>query len=121
MAAENLKPRPSLRTPRAAAIAGIVFSLLLGTALVLMRISVPADPNDAGDWLQDTWRHTSVIVALNLIPYSGLAFLWFVGVVRDRIGGAEDRFFASVFLGTALLFVAMLFASAGIAGGLLAA
>ena len=51
----------------------------------------------------------------------GLAFLWFIGVVRDRIGGAEDRFFATVFLGTGLLFVAMLFAAGAVSGGLLAA
>ncbi len=38
-------------TPRAAAIAGILFSVLLLTSLVLLRISVPADPQDAGVWL----------------------------------------------------------------------
>jgi hypothetical protein len=121
MAQEELRVRDSLRTPRAAAVAGIAFALLLGTALVLLRIAVPANPNDAGAWLDDTWRRDSVVVALNVVPYSGLAFLWFVGVVRDRIGEAEDRFFATVFLGTALLFVAMLFVTGGVAGGLLAA
>jgi hypothetical protein len=107
-----------LRTPRAAAIAGIAFALLLGTALVLLRIAVPADPRDAGTWLDDTWRKNSVEVALNLIPFAGLAFLWFVGVIRDRIGAAEDRFFATVFLGTAFLFVGMLFVAAALADGL---
>jgi len=42
-----------------------------------------------------------VILALNLVPLSGIAFLWFIGVVRDRIGEREDRFFATVFLGRA--------------------
>ena len=51
---------------------------------------------------------------------SGIAFLWFIGVVRDRIGQLEDRFFASVFLGSGLLFVAMLFVGAAFAGGLAA-
>ena len=113
--------RDSLRTPRSAAIAGIVFALLLGTALVLLRVAVPADPRDAGTWLDDRWRKDSAVLALNLVPYAGLAFLWFIGVVRDRIGGAEDRFFATVFLGTGLLFVAMLFAAGAVSGGLLAA
>ena len=108
----------ALRTPRAAAIAGIAFALLLGTALVLLRIAVPADPREAGTWLDDTWRKNSVEVALNLIPFAGLAFLWFVGVIRDRIGAAEDRFFATVFLGTAFLFVGMLFVAAALADGL---
>jgi hypothetical protein len=115
------KARESLRTPKAAAIAGIVFALLLGIALVLMRVAVPSDPNDAGAWLDDTWHRDAAVIALNLVPYSGLAFLWFVGVVRDRIGDAEDRFFATVFLGTALLFVAMLFVTGAVAGGLIAA
>jgi hypothetical protein len=113
--------RDSLRTPRAAAIAGIVFAVLLGTALVLVRISVPRTTSDAPAWLDDRWRKNAVVVALNLVPFAGLAFLWFVGVIRDRIGAAEDRFFATVFLGTGLLFVAMLFVAGASAGGLIAA
>lgn len=54
------------------------------------------------------------------MPFAGIAFLWFIGVVRDRIGQREDRFFASVFLGSGLLFVAMLFIAAAFAGGLIA-
>ena len=113
--------RASLRTPRAAAIAGIVFAVLLGTVLVLLRIAVPEDPSDAATWLDDPWRKDSVVLALNIVPFAGIAFLWFVGAVRDRIGAAEDRFFATVFLGTGLLFVAMMFVAAAVAGGLLAA
>lgn len=112
--------RASLRTPRAAAIAGVVFALLLGVALTLLRLAVPADPAEAPTWLDDPWRRTSVVVALNLVPFAGLAFLWFIGVVRDRIGAEEDKFFATVFLGTGLLFVAMLFVAAAVAGGLIA-
>jgi hypothetical protein len=108
-----------LRTPRAAAAAGIVFSLLLGLALVLIIISVPSDPATAGAWLTDSSRRAAVALALNLVPFAGIAFLWFIGVVRDRIGQREDRFFASVFLGSGLLFVAMLFIAAAFAGGLI--
>jgi hypothetical protein len=106
-----------LTTPRAAAIAGILFSVLLITSMVLIRISIPADPRDAGAWLQDSAR--SVSLALNLVPFAGIAFLWFIGVLRDRMGEHEDRFFATVFLGSGLLFLAMLFVSAAVAGGLL--
>jgi len=38
-----------LTTPRAAAIAGILFAGLSITSLALVRISVPAYPQDAGD------------------------------------------------------------------------
>ena len=110
----------SLRTPRAAAVAGIVFSLLLGLALVLITVSVPPDPAMAGAWLIESSRRATIALALNLVPFAGIAFLWFIGVVRDRIGQREDRFFASVFLGSGLLFVAMLFIAAAFAGGLIA-
>jgi hypothetical protein len=110
-----------LRTPRAAAVAGIVFSVFLIAALVLLRLSVPAQPGEPGSWLTDHGRRVAVDIALNLIPFAGIAFLWFMGVLRDRIGKREDRFFATVFLGSGLLFVGMLFVAAAVAGGLIAA
>ena len=57
-------------------------------------------------------RPTGVAIAVNLVPFAGIAFLWFIGVIRDRIGQHEDRFFATVLLGSGLIFVAMLFVSA---------
>jgi hypothetical protein len=108
-----------LRTPRAAATAGIAFALLTATSLILLRLSTPANPASAGQWLSDSGKRKAVSVALNLVPFAGIAFLWFVGVLRDRIGGREDRFFATVFLGSGLLFIAMFFAAAALAGGLI--
>lgn len=106
--------RSSLRTPKAAAVAGILFSVLLVAALGLFRLSVPADPLDSGAWLA---RNAGVVaLALNLMPFAGIAFLWFIGVLRDRLGHHEDRFFATVFFGSALLFLGMLFASAAVIG-----
>ncbi len=109
-----------LRTPRAAAVAGIVFSLFLISALVLLRVAVPAHPARPGIWLTDSRRRAAVDIALNLVPFAGIAFLWFIGVIRDRIGGREDRFFATVFLGSGILFVGMIFVAAAVAGGLFA-
>jgi hypothetical protein len=105
-----------LRAPRAAAIAGIVFSVLLIVCVLLVRLSVPADPTEAGAWLST--RADAVALAMNLVPVSGIAFLWFIGVLRDRLGEREDRLFATVFLGSGLLFLAMLFFSAAMAGGI---
>jgi hypothetical protein len=115
-----LAARSALRTPRAAAVAGIVFSVLLITSLALLRVSVPGNPAVAGGWLTDSGKRTAVAIGLNLIPFAGIAFLWFIGVIRDRIGAHEDRFFATVFLGSGLLFVGMLFVAAAVAGGLIA-
>ena len=107
-----------LRTPRAAAVAGILFSVLLTAALVLIALASPENPATVGAWLTESPRRNVIRVALALVPFAGIAFLWFIGVVRDRIGQREDRFFASVFLGSGLLFVAMLFTAAAIAGAL---
>ncbi len=118
-AAPDIMSVKGLKAPRAAAIAGIVFAVLISVAIVLFRISMPADSADAGQWLSGG-RRTSVIVAVNLIPFAGMAFLWFIGALRDRLGAREDKFFATVFLGSGLLFVAMLFAATAMIFGLLA-
>jgi hypothetical protein len=118
---DRLQEASPLKTPRAAAVAGIVFSVLLIAALVLLRVSTPANAGSPGAWLAASGRRTALTVALGLVPFAGIAFLWFVGVVRDRIGASEDRFFGTVFLGSGLLFVGMLFVAAAVAGGLIAA
>ncbi len=120
MGQDPLRTGSPLRTPRAAAVAGILFSVLLILALVLLEISAPAHAAVPGVWLTDSRRRAAVAVALNLVPFAGIAFLWFIGVLRDRIGDREDRFFATVFLGSGLLFVAMMFVAAAIGGGIIA-
>ena len=111
--------RANLKTPKAAAIAGMLFSMLLIAAFWLLRTSIPADPQESGAWVRG--NPGSVALALNLLPFAGIAFLWFIGVLRDRLGQQEDRFFATVFFGSGLLFLAMLFTSAAIMGAILIA
>jgi hypothetical protein len=108
-----------LKAPRAGAIAGILFSILLIISVVLLRLSVPDSPRDPGTWLSQSAQ--SVRLALNLLPFAGIAFLWFIGVLRDRMGAHEDRFLATVFLGSGLLFLAIIFASSAVVGALMMA
>lgn len=112
--------RQALRAPGAAAVSGIIFSLLLSAGLILIRLAMPASPHDAGIWLSNPTRKNAVLAALAFVPFAGVAFLWFIGVVRDRMGPREDRLFASVFLGSGLLFIAMLFVASALAAGLVA-
>ena len=107
--------------PRAAAIAGVIFSVLMSTSLVLVRLAVPASEHDAGVWLTDPSRRNALRMAVHLAPFAGIAFLWFIGVLRNRLGALEDQFFATVFLGSGLLFVASLFASAAFSGAIVQA
>ncbi len=106
-----------LKTPRAASIAGIIFAILLSTALVLIRLSIPTDASDTGASLSG--QAGNVSIALFLVPFAGIAFLWFIGVVRDRLGHLEDQFFSTVFLGSGLLYLGLSFISAALAGAML--
>ncbi len=119
MSTSPAETRPTSSPPRVVAVSGIVFSVLYITSLVLIRLAVPADPKDPGIWLADPAYRNAVRIALNFIPFTGIAFIWFMAVLRNRIGLLEDRFFATVFLGSGLLFVAMLFAAAAVSRGLL--
>lgn len=112
--------RQALRTPRAAAIAGIVFAVLFTTTIALIRLAIPEGLGRTTVSAGFQGNTTLISLALTLVPFAGIAFLWFVGVVRDHLGTSEDRFFSTVFFGSSLLFLAMMFASAAIAGGILA-
>ena len=93
----------------------------MGLSLVIVRLAVPANQTDPSVWLNDPSRRTAVRFAVQLAPFAGIAFLWFIGVLRNRVGVLEDQFFATVFLGSGLLFVASLFTSAAFSGALVEA
>ncbi len=105
-----------LSTPRAAAVAGVLFALLFGTALVLIRLALPEGAEPGSQWLAE--GSTNLKVAAMIMPFAGILFLWFMGVVRDGLGRYEDKFFATVFIGSGLLFLAMMFLAAGVGAGL---
>jgi hypothetical protein len=117
MGSNNALTDRGLKTPKAAAIAGIVFSLLLVSSQLLIWLSIPASPSQSATGV--VGHSQTISLALNLLPFAGVAFLWFIAVVRDRLGILEDRFFATVFLGSGLLYLAMTFVSGAIAGGLI--
>lgn len=107
-----------LSTPRAAALAGVVFAVLFGIALVLIRTNMPEGVQDSSRWL--TSQRGYIKTATVLMPFAGISFLWFIGVVRDGLGRLEDRFFATVVLGSGLLFLATMFLVAAVAAALVA-
>jgi hypothetical protein len=106
-------------TPIAGAIAGILFAVLFSVSMTLMTTTMSDLAQDTGAWLEtgaDRFRF-----ALGLLPFAGLFFLWFIAVARERLGRFEDQFFSTVFLGSGLLFLAMMFSAAASAGALVAA
>ena len=122
MTAPATPSRPQvLAPPRGAAIAGVIFSVLMIVALGIVRSAVPADLRQPDVWLTHPDRRAAVQLALYLVPFAGIAFMWFMGVLRDRLGELEDKFFATVFLGSGLLFVACLFGAVALSGALIEA
>ncbi|MGY1583061.1 hypothetical protein [Streptomyces sp. MN13] len=107
-----------LGTPRAAGIAGVVFAFLMAAAIVLVRLALPGGAEGDGVTV-DGGQRDSVRTALELLPFAGIAFLWFMGALREQAGAGEDRFVATVFLGSGLIFVATLFGCGAAAGTVL--
>ncbi|MEV6051866.1 hypothetical protein [Streptomyces sp. NPDC052107] len=110
----------ALETPRAAGLAGVVFALLLAATIVLVRLGMPegADAVTAQGFTNAA-RRGALQTALALVPFAGIFFLWFMGTIRAHVGAVEDRFLATVFLGSGLVFTATLFGAAAAAGAVL--
>lgn len=121
MSAEAAKHQPGeriqrLKAPPTAAIAGILFAILFAASVSLIRVNMPVDLSEGASWIKSVYWPLQV--ALVLMPIAVIAFLWFVAVIRDRLGEHEDQFFSTVFLGSGLLFLAMVCISMAIAGGI---
>ena len=102
-----------LRTPHAAGITGVLFAGLFAAAVVLERIAAPGNPTSGRDDLSGV-DPALILVASHLIAFAGIFFLWFIGVVRSRLGSREDQFFSSVLFGSGIVFVASLYASVAV-------
>lgn len=105
-------------SPLAGAVAGVLFAVLFSVSMVVMITTISELSGDTGAWLQSGAGRFRF--AVGLIPFAGLFFLWFIAVMRQRLGELEDQFFATVLLGSGLLFVAMVFSAAASAGAIAA-
>jgi hypothetical protein len=106
-------------TPIAGAVAGILFAVLFTISITIITSTMADVAHDTGAWLElgaGPFRF-----AVGLVPFAGLFFLWFIAVARERLGRFEDQFFSTVFLGSGLLFLAMMFAAAASAAAIAAA
>ncbi len=105
-----------VRSPRSAAIAGMLFAVLFSVSVIILKVSVSDVTRDQGQWLAE--KAGWVTFAIGLMPFAGIFFLWFMGVVRARLGRFEDQFFSTVFVGSGLIFLAMVFVASAIAGAI---
>lgn len=100
--------RRRVRSPRSAAVAGVIFSVLMIAVMLVTGRMVAERASDVNrEWLE-SWSGTATF-SITIVPFIGIAFLWFTGVVREHLGNREDRFFSTIFLGSSIILVAMLF------------
>jgi hypothetical protein len=98
----------------AAAIAGIICAVGWSLSLrgLLATPGIGAGPDEIDRYYADPTHSTYVLVWLQILVLSTIAFLWFVGVVRGRIGDREPKLFGTVFLGAGILLAGLLFLGA---------
>ena len=54
------------------------------------------------------------MLAFNLVVFAMIGFIWFVAVIRHRIGDREPRFFATIFFGGGILYAALTLVGAAV-------
>ncbi|MGW4242100.1 hypothetical protein [Nocardia sp. NPDC004722] len=89
---------------------GIVFALLAFVSLALLR-GIPdwgTDPATLEQWFRVAGNRTRLMSMVLIATVASIALLWFIGTIRRRIGQQEDQLFATVFLGSGLIFIAVL-------------
>lgn len=93
------------RTTEAAAVAGVVFVILDVAARSILRSVPDLDDPDLVEWYLTEANQDRLLLALNLTSVATVAFLWFVAVIRRRVGDREDQFFFTVFVGSGLVLI----------------
>lgn len=108
--------RRRLVSIEAAAIAGIVCAI--GWALSLWGLlRVPgmgSSDDEIRAYYADGGHGAVTVLWLQVLVMSTIAFLWFVGVIRGRIGEREPRLFGTVFFGSSILLAVLLFIGAAL-------
>lgn len=101
---------------QAAAIAGIVCAIgwLVSLNGLLSAPGVGATDAEITEFYADDGATRMAMVWLQVLVFSTIAFLWFVGVVRARLGDREPRLFGTVFFGASMLLAALLFVGASL-------
>lgn len=97
--------RRALSSVESAALSGAGAAALLSLSVYLLGRQ-PGVRSSAEDltWYADSGNRFTVFVGLNLAALGVVAFLWFMAVIRRRLGEREDQFFTTVFLGSGFAF-----------------
>jgi hypothetical protein len=105
-------------TPAAGAIAGMLFAVLYSASMAIIMTAMSRMESGTAASLESSLA--SFELALAIIPFAGLFFMWFIAVARQHLGRFEDQFFATIFIGSGYIFLALIFVAAALAGASLA-
>lgn len=108
----SARVRAALASVEAAAVAGIVCAAgwSIGLRGLLATPAIDAAPEEIRSFYADSANLPNALLLLQVIALATLAFLWFIGVVRGRLGDAEPRLFGTVFLGGGILVAGLMLA-----------
>jgi hypothetical protein len=112
-------PRPwrrRLASVEAAAIAGIICAVGWSVGLGILLATPVAGASDAEivRFYDGPDVGRDAIVALQVMVFATIAFMWFVGVVRSRLGEREPRLVGTVFLGGAIILAGLMLVGAAV-------
>ena len=103
--------RNALRSIEAAAVAGIVAAV--GWVYALLRLldgpGVDASEAEIAQYFSDPDTGWDTLIVLQVLVFATIGFLWFIGVIRNRIGTPTPKLFDTVFFGGAILFAGLVF------------
>ena len=112
--------RRKVRSPRSAAFAGIGYSILMITGMFLLASIASVRLEEITPELLESWSRKASLIII-MVPFAGISFLWFTGVIRELLGEMEDRFFATIFYGSGIIQVVLLFIWGAIFGAVMVA
>lgn len=112
------KPGAWRKLALSAAIAGIVFVILYAISYYLLGQSPLGDATDAeiAAYYADGRTLTLTLAGMFIVPYAGIAFLYFMVMLRAMAQATRIRFsrvLGNVQFGAGLVFLALVFAAAG--------
>ncbi len=106
--------RSRVASVEAAAVAGIVCAVgwSIGMRGLLAAPSIDATDDEIVRYFSEPYSGGAAVIYLQVVTVATLAFLWFIGVVRSRLGENEPRLFGTVFLGGGILLAGLIFVGA---------
>lgn len=105
----------SLRTARAAAIAGLAFAVAFAATLLLFRSAFPVGALADATTIPSPEALERSHWALIILPYVAIAFIWFMAALTYNLGHADNRLFTTVFLSSGITFVVLVCVAGAVA------